>query len=109
MKCKLTVLMALFVSSLSTSVAAQTAQVSSVRPLDKPGLYMARAVLQYSDGDALQGDFRVYCPTGQIRPTNYQLFDSYGHVKKQGSWWDVAFSARHASEFELVRNICGGN
>lgn len=104
----LTILTTLFVSSLSTSVAAQTAQVSNVRPLDQPGLYMARAVLQYSDGDALQADFRVYCPTATIRPTNYQLFDNFGHIKKQGAWWETAFRPQYSSEHQLVRSVCGG-
>lgn len=52
---------------------------------------MARAVIQYSNGDALKADFRVYCPTAMIRPTNYQLFDHLGHIKKQGSWWETSF------------------
>lgn len=106
---KLAVLTAIFASSISTAVSAQIAQVSNIRPLDKPGLYMASGVLQYPDGDALQADFRVYCPTSMIRPTNYQLFDKLGHAKQQGSWWQTAFQPKYASEFTLVRSVCGGD
>ncbi|MGR3278105.1 hypothetical protein ACSYAD_23700 [Acaryochloris marina NIES-2412] len=105
---KLAVLTAILASSVTTAVAAQTAQVSNIQPLEKPGLYMARAVLQYSDGDALQADFRVYCPTAMIRPTNYQLFDHLGHIKKQGSWWETSFQPQYSSERQLVRSVCGG-
>lgn len=108
MKKKLAVLTAILASSVTTAVSAQTAQVSNIRPLDKPGLYMASGVLQYPDGDALQADFRVYCPTATIRPTNYQLFDKLGHIKHQGSWWQTSFQPQYSSEHQLVRTICGG-
>ncbi len=108
MKAKIAVLATLFLSSLSTAASAQSAIVSSVQPLDQPGLYLARAEVRYPDGDALLASFRVYCPTQTIRPTNYELYDSMGHLKDQGSWWENAFTPQYASEHQLVRNVCGG-
>jgi hypothetical protein len=109
MKIKLALLSSLLSSSclVATSALAQTAQVNSVQPIEQPGLYLANGVLQYSDGDALQADFRVYCPTSTIRPTNYALFDARGHVKQQGDWWEPPFQPQYPSEYELVRIVCG--
>ncbi|MGB3507787.1 MAG: hypothetical protein WBA93_00785, partial [Microcoleaceae cyanobacterium] len=74
--------------------------------LDKPGLYLATTTLKYDDGDVLKGDFRVYCPTSTIRPTNYVLLDKYGHVKKQGQWWESAFEAQYLPEKMLITLVC---
>ena len=71
------------------------------KPLETPGLYLYTTTLLYSDGDQLKADFRVYCPTSTIRPTNYVLVDGKGTVKKQGAWWEPAFTPRYDSERHL--------
>mgnify|MGYP006337640487 CR=1 FL=1 len=78
----------------------------SIKPLDKPGLYLASTTLLYSDGDQLKADFRVYCPTSSIRPTNYVLVDRTGTVKKQGAWWEQAFTPKDDSEHQLIKKVC---
>jgi hypothetical protein len=77
------------------------------KPLETPGLYLATATLLYSDGDQLKADFRVYCPTSTIRPTNYVLVDGKGTVKKQGAWWEPAFTPKYDSEHQLIKKVCG--
>lgn len=78
-------------------------QVSESTP---PGLKIANATLIYNDGDVLSGDFRIYCPTSMIRPTNYILKDSQGTIKKQGQWWEPAFQPKWEAEHELVNYTC---
>jgi len=78
-------------------------QVSESTP---PGLKIVNAELVYNDGDVLTGDFRVYCPTSMIRPTNYILKNSQGALKKQGSWWEPAFQPKWEAERSLVRQAC---
>lgn len=76
------------------------------KPLETPGLYLSTTTLLYSDGDQLKADFRVYCPTSTIRPTNYVLVDGKGTVKKEGEWWDPAFTPRYDSERQLIKEVC---
>jgi hypothetical protein len=76
------------------------------KPLDKPGLYLASTTLKYDDEDQLKADFRVYCPTSTIRPTNYFLVDGKGKLKKQGAWWEPAFTPKYDSEHELIKQVC---
>lgn len=78
----------------------------AIKPLDKPGLYLASTTLLYSDGDQLRADFRVYCPTSTIRPTNYVLVDKTGTVKKRGTWWEEAFRPKDDSEHQLIEDVC---
>jgi serine/threonine-protein kinase len=77
-----------------------------VKSLDKPGLYLASTTLLYSDGDRLKADFRVYCPTSTIRPTNYVLVNDKGTVKKQGLWWEHSFTPKYDSEHQLIKEVC---
>jgi len=76
------------------------------KPRERPGLYLTTTTLLYSDGDQLKADFRVYCPTSTIRPTNYVLVDGKGTVKKQGAWWEPAFTPRYDSERLLIKKVC---
>jgi hypothetical protein len=78
----------------------------SIKPLDTLGLYLTSTTLNYSDGDRLTADFRIYCPTSTIRPTNYVLLDGTGTVKKRGKWWEPAFTLRYDSEYELISRVC---
>ncbi|MEB3883634.1 hypothetical protein [Lyngbya sp. CCY1209] len=81
--------------------------VEDKRALDEPGLYLATATLEYDDGDVLTADFRIYCPTVMIRPTNYVLADRDGNIKRQGDWWEPAFKAEYSPETMLVEEVCG--
>lgn len=81
----------------------------SVKLLDKPELYLASTTLVYSDGDRLKADFRVYCPTSMIRPTNYILTNQQGDVKKAGSWWQTSFTPRYDAEYQLIKEVCNKN
>jgi hypothetical protein len=78
----------------------------SIKLLDKRGLYLASTTLLYSDGDQLKADFRIYCPTSTIRPTNYVLVDKVGTVKKQEAWWEPAFTLKYDSEYQLIKEVC---
>ena len=80
-----------------------------IKALDKPGLYLASTTLKYDDGDQLKADFRVYCPSSTIRPTNYVLVNSLGNVKKQGAWWENSFTPKYNSEYLLIKQVCSGN
>lgn len=77
--------------------------------LDKPGLYLASRTLVYSDGDRLKADFRIYCPTSTMRPTNYILTNKQGAVKKEGAWWEPSFTPRYDAEYELIKEVCNKN
>lgn len=81
----------------------------SVKLLDKPELYLASTTLVYSDGDRLKADFRVYCPTSMIRPTNYILTNKQGAVKKAGAWWEPSFTPRYNAESQLIKEVCNKN
>ncbi|MCC3408036.1 MAG: protein kinase [Microcoleus sp. PH2017_10_PVI_O_A] len=81
----------------------------SVKLLDKPELYLASTTLVYSDGDRLKADFRVYCPTSMIRPTNYILTDKQGAVKKAGAWWEPSFTPKYNAEYQFVKEVCNKN
>jgi hypothetical protein len=95
-------------SCLALPVMAQDIRLWRVTQLDKPGLYLASATLRYYDGDELTADFRVYCPTSMIRPTNYSLQRADGYIKKKGAWWVKAFSPKYKSEYQLVAAVCNG-
>jgi serine/threonine protein kinase, bacterial len=81
----------------------------SIKLLDKPDLYLASTTLVYSDGDRLKADFRVYCPTSMIRPTNYILTNKQGAVKKAGAWWQTSFTPRYDAESQLIKEVCNKN
>jgi hypothetical protein len=81
----------------------------SVKLLDKPELYLASTTLVYSDGDRLKADFRVYCPTSMIRPTNYILTNKQNAVKKAGAWWEPSFTPRYDAEYQLIKEVCNKN
>ncbi|MCC3574313.1 MAG: protein kinase [Microcoleus sp. PH2017_40_RAT_O_B] len=81
----------------------------SVKLLDLPELYLASTTLVYSDGDRLKADFRVYCPTSMIRPTNYILTNQQGAVKKAGAWWQTSFTPRYDAEYQLIKEVCNKN
>ncbi|MBE9188170.1 protein kinase [Microcoleus sp. LEGE 07076] len=81
----------------------------SIKLLDKPDLYLASTTLVYSDGDRLKADFRVYCPTSMIRPTNYILTNKQGAVKKVGAWWQTSFTPRYDAESQLIKEVCNKN
>ena len=80
--------------------------VGSVTDGHPPGLKLAQARLVYNDGDELNALFRVFCPTEMIRPTQYRLVDATGQRKKQGDWWEPAFTPRWQAEKELVARVC---
>ena len=89
---------------------AETSAVTVIEEaiaLEEPGLYLISATLEYTDGDVLTADFRVYCPTGTMRPTNYILVDKNNNVKKEGEWWEPSFQPEYAPETELVELVCG--
>lgn len=99
--------LALFNVNLTTALAEQGSfYYEEIIALETPGLYLATATLIYDDGDVLEGDLRVYCPTATIRPTNYVLTDKYGNVKKQGEWWEPAFEAEYFPEKMLTIAVC---
>ncbi|WP_341731865.1 protein kinase [Microcoleus sp. EPA2] len=81
----------------------------SIKLLDKPELYLASTTLVYADGDRLKADFRVYCPTSMIRPTNYILTNKQGAVKKAGAWWEPSFIPRYDAEYQLIKEVCNKN
>jgi serine/threonine protein kinase, bacterial len=81
----------------------------SIKLLDQPELYLASTTLVYSDGDRLKADFRVYCPTSMIRPTNYILTNKQGAVKKAGAWWEPSFMPRYDAEYQLIKEVCNKN
>ena len=81
----------------------------SIKLLDKPELYLASTTLVYSDGDRLKADFRVYCPTSIMRPTNYILTNKQGAVKKAGAWWEPSFTPRYDAEYQLIKEVCNKN
>ena len=81
----------------------------SIKLLDKPELYLASTTLVYSDGDRLKADFRVYCPTSMIRPTNYILTTKQGAVKKVGAWWQTSFTPKDDAEYQLIKEVCNKN
>ncbi len=83
-----------------------SAKVVSIVNSKPPGLKIAKGVLVYNDGDILTADFRIYCPTSQIRPTNFTLRTTSGELKKQGSWWDKSFAPKYAAEQKLVDKVC---
>ena len=83
-----------------------TATILQISESTPPGLKIANAKLIYNDGDVLTADFRIYCPTSMIRPTNYMLKNSQGALKKQGSWWEPAFQPKWEAERSLVRQAC---
>ncbi|NEQ35351.1 MAG: hypothetical protein F6K40_03110 [Okeania sp. SIO3I5] len=95
-----------FYLNLPSALADANVVVDDQIQLDEPGLYLATATLKYDDGDVLKGDFRVYCPTSTIRPTNYVLTDKNGNVKKQGEWWEPAFEAKYSAEKSLITLVC---
>jgi len=79
-----------------------------ILPLEETaGLYLISAILEYADGDVLTADFRVYCPTGTMRPTNYVLVDKNNNLKKEGEWWEPAFQPEYLPETELMELVCG--
>jgi len=57
----------------------------------------------------LKADFRVYCPTSMIRPTNYILTNKQGAVKKAGAWWQTSFTPRYDAESQLIKEVCNKN
>ena len=81
----------------------------SIKLLDKPELYLASTTLVYADGDRLKADFRVYCPTSMIRPTNYIMTNKQGAVKKAGAWWEPSFTPRYDAEYQLIKEVCNKN
>ena len=82
--------------------------IGEIAPLEEAaGLYLVSGILEYSDGDVLTADFRVYCPTGTMRPTNYVLVDKNNSVKKEGEWWETAFQPEHLPETEFMELVCG--
>ena len=82
------------------------AVVESVADGEPLGLKLAQGQLIYNDGDVLKGVFRVYCPTQMIRPTRFELIDATGRVKKQGDWWEPAFTPRWQAEKQLIAQVC---
>ena len=94
--------------TLPKSTPLPPAQIS-IKLLDKPELYLASTTLVYSDGDRLKADFRVYCPTSMIRPTNYILTTQKGAVKKAGTWWEPSFTPRYDAEYQLIKEVCNKN
>lgn len=81
----------------------------SIKLLDQPELYLASTTLIYSDGDRLKADFRIYCPTSTMRPTNYILTNKQGTVKKAGAWWEGSFTPKYTAEYQLIKEVCNKN
>lgn len=94
--------------SLPKLTPAPSSQIS-IKLLDKPELYLASTTLVYSDGDRLKADFRVYCPTSTMRPTNYILTNKQGAVKKAGAWWEPSFTPKYDAEYQLIKEVCNKN
>lgn len=90
----------------STSQTRDLAVVESVADGEPQGLKLAKGQLIYNDGDVLKAVFRVYCPTQMIRPTQFELTDATGRVKKQGDWWEPAFTPRWQAEKQLIAQVC---
>ena len=90
----------------STSETRDLAVVESVSDGEPQGLKLAKGQLIYNDGDVLKAVFRVYCPTQMIRPTQFELIDPTGRVKKQGDWWEPAFTPRWQAEKQLIAQVC---
>lgn len=86
--------------------SSDLAVVQSVADGEPHGLKLVKAQLIYNDGDVLSAVFRVYCPTQMIRPTQFKLVDATGQVKKQGDWWDPAFTPRWQAEKRLIAKVC---
>ena len=86
--------------------SGQYVQISSITNSTPPGLKIALASLTYDDGDTLTAKFRVYCPSKQIRPTEYTLTASDGTIKEEGEWWKESFAPKYRSESELVQMTC---
>lgn len=91
----------------ATSQNPQEVSVFSVAEGEPRGLKIASARITYNDGDTLTGNFRIYCPTQMIRPTNYILKSIDGLTEKQGDWWEPAFTPKWESERLLIRSVCG--
>ena len=68
--------------------------VYAIQSIEPQGLKLAQGWIGYNDGDTLHGIFRIYCPTGMIRPTHYIHRDRHGVIKKQGEGWETAFQAQ---------------
>lgn len=83
-----------------------TAFVYSVESSSPEGLKIAKGRLIYNDGDVLEGGFRVYCPTRQIRPIDYTLTSASGEVKKTGDWWEKSFPPKWKAENDLIQKVC---
>ena len=83
-----------------------TAVVYSVESSTPAGLKIAKGRIIYNDGDVLEGGFRVYCPTKQIRPIDYMLTTSSGEVKKTGDWWEESFPPKWKAESDLIGKVC---
>ena len=83
-----------------------TAFVYSVEPSTPEGLKIVKGRLVYNDGDVLEGGFRVYCPTKQIRPIDYKLTTARGEVKKAGDWWEESFPPKWKAENDLISKVC---
>ncbi len=88
------------------SSGGDSAQITFVEESNPPGLKIATGRLVYNDGDVLEGRFRVYCPTSQIRPIDYVLRAKDGVVKKSGEWWDESFSPKYGPEYQLISKTC---
>ena len=88
------------------SSSAEQINVYAIQSIEPQGLRLAQGWIRYNDGDTLNGIFRIYCPTGMIRPTHYIHRDRHGVVKKQGAWWETAFQAKWKAEKMLVNYTC---
>ena len=91
---------------LAPSANSEDAVITSIENSSPKGLKIASAVVTYNDGDVLSGRFRIYCPTSQIRPTDYILKTALGVTKKSGTWWDDSFAPKYEVERELVSKVC---
>ncbi len=70
------------------------------------GLYIASGIITYPDGAQLSADFRVFCPTSMIRPTNYVSIGADGLVEEKGEWWKEAFKPTSKAEELLIQKVC---
>ena len=87
-------------------ISAEQVNVYAIQSMEPQGLKLAQGWIGYNDGDTLHGIFRIYCPTGMIRPTHYIHRDRQGVIKKQGEWWETAFQAQWKTEKMLVNYTC---
>lgn len=71
--------------------SAEQVNVYAIQSIEPKGLKLAQGWIGCNDGDTLHGIFRIYCPTGMIRPTHYIHRDRQRAIKKQGEWWETAF------------------